>query len=46
MAKQDIHPSAIIEDGAKIGQGVRIGPFEIRPSDEEFTEMVAKRAAT
>jgi hypothetical protein len=26
--------------------GVRIGPFEIRPGDEEFTEMVAKRAAT
>jgi UDP-N-acetylglucosamine acyltransferase len=26
MADRSIHPSAIIEDGAKLGEGVRIGP--------------------
>lgn len=26
-AEPDIHPSAVIEDGARIGAGVRIGPF-------------------
>ena len=23
----DIHPSAIVESGAEVGEGVRIGPF-------------------
>lgn len=27
--KNDIHPTAIIEDGAVIGEGVKIGPFSI-----------------
>ena len=27
MADTAIHPSAVIEDGARIGAGVRIGPF-------------------
>lgn len=27
MAHQGIHPSAVIEEGAEIGQGVTIGPF-------------------
>ena len=29
MAKRDIHPSAIVEDGAKLGDGVKIGPFSV-----------------
>lgn len=27
MAKTDVHPSSIIETGAKLGDGVRVGPF-------------------
>ena len=27
MSAADIHPSAIVEDGAEIGSGCRIGPF-------------------
>ena len=27
MAQAQVHPSAVIEDGAQIGAGVRIGPF-------------------
>lgn len=27
MTKTKIHPSAVIEDGAKLGEGVKIGPF-------------------
>lgn len=27
MAEQSIHPTAIIEDGAKLGSGVKIGPY-------------------
>ncbi len=27
MAEQSIHPTAIVEDGAKLGDGVRIGPY-------------------
>lgn len=33
MAKQDIHPSAIVEDGANLGDGVRIGPFSVVGAD-------------
>ena len=29
MAETKIHPSAIVEDGAKIGDGVIVGPFSI-----------------
>jgi UDP-N-acetylglucosamine acyltransferase len=29
MAKTAIHPTAIIEDGAKLGDGVAVGPFSI-----------------
>jgi UDP-N-acetylglucosamine acyltransferase len=29
MAKTAIHPTAIVEDGAKLGDGVAIGPFSI-----------------
>ena len=29
MSNSSIHPTAIIEDGAKIGQGVSIGPYSI-----------------
>jgi UDP-N-acetylglucosamine acyltransferase len=28
-ATPDIHPTAIIEDGARVGEGVRIGPYSI-----------------
>jgi UDP-N-acetylglucosamine acyltransferase len=27
MSKHEIHPTAVIEDGAKLGDGVRIGPY-------------------
>ncbi len=27
MSKNDVHPTAIVEDGAELGEGVRIGPF-------------------
>ncbi|MFM9850445.1 MAG: acyl-ACP--UDP-N-acetylglucosamine O-acyltransferase, partial [Hyphomicrobiaceae bacterium] len=27
MSKCEIHPTAIVEDGAKLGEGVRIGPY-------------------
>lgn len=27
MSRPGIHPSAVVEDGARIGEGVRIGPF-------------------
>ena len=29
MSKPEIHPTAIVEDGAKIGEGVRIGPYSL-----------------
>jgi UDP-N-acetylglucosamine acyltransferase len=29
MAETKIHPSAVVEDGAKIGDGVTIGPFSL-----------------
>lgn len=27
MSKHEIHPTAIIEDGARLGKGVRVGPY-------------------
>jgi UDP-N-acetylglucosamine acyltransferase len=33
MAETKIHPSAIVEDGAKIGDGVTIGPFSLVGAD-------------
>jgi len=35
-----IHPSAIVEEGAKIGAGVKIGPFCIVGSDVELHDNV------
>jgi UDP-N-acetylglucosamine acyltransferase len=32
-AKASIHPSAVVEAGAKVGQGVKIGPFSIVGAD-------------
>jgi UDP-N-acetylglucosamine acyltransferase len=32
-AKANIHPSAVVEAGAKLGQGVKIGPFSIVGAD-------------
>jgi UDP-N-acetylglucosamine acyltransferase len=29
MPKSDIHPTAVIEDGARLGNGVRIGPYSV-----------------
>jgi UDP-N-acetylglucosamine acyltransferase len=38
MTETVIHPSAIIESGAKIGNGVRIGPFCMVGADVELGE--------
>ena len=27
MRKCELHPTAIVENGARLGEGVRIGPF-------------------
>jgi UDP-N-acetylglucosamine acyltransferase len=35
-----VHPTAIIEDGAKLGEGVRIGPFSIVGSEVELGDGV------
>jgi UDP-N-acetylglucosamine acyltransferase len=40
MAKASIHPSAIVEDGAKLADGVTIGPFCIVGSDVSLGEGV------
>jgi len=29
MPKPDIHPTAIVQDGARLGEGVRIGPYSL-----------------
>lgn len=29
MAKSTIHPTAIVEDGARLGEGVTVGPFSV-----------------
>ncbi|MBO6892990.1 MAG: acyl-ACP--UDP-N-acetylglucosamine O-acyltransferase [Roseibium sp.] len=36
----EIHPTAIIEDGASIGEGVRIGPYSIVGSNVELADGV------
>jgi UDP-N-acetylglucosamine acyltransferase len=33
MAERNIHPSAIVEDGARLGEGVAIGPFSVVGAD-------------
>ena len=38
MTETFIHPSAVVEDGAKIGAGVRIGPFCMVGPDVELGE--------
>jgi UDP-N-acetylglucosamine acyltransferase len=35
-----IHPSAVVEDGAKLGQGVKIGPFSIVGADVTLGDNV------
>jgi UDP-N-acetylglucosamine acyltransferase len=34
----DIHPSAIVEEGARLGEGVKIGPFSIIGKDVRIAE--------
>jgi UDP-N-acetylglucosamine acyltransferase len=36
MQKSDIHTTAIVEDGARIGEGVRIGPYSIVGAEVEL----------
>ena len=38
MPKSDIHPTAIIEDGARLGEGVRVGPYSVVGSEVEIGE--------
>ncbi len=38
MSKPDRHPTAIVEDGARIGAGVRIGPYCVVGADVEIGE--------
>lgn len=40
MADPAIHPTAIVEDGAKLGDGVRIGPFSMVGADVELGDGV------
>lgn len=40
MANAKIHPSAIVEDGAKIGDGVVVGPFSIVGANVSLGEGV------
>jgi UDP-N-acetylglucosamine acyltransferase len=40
MTKVDLHPTSIVEDGAKLGDGVRIGPYCIVGSDVELGDGV------
>lgn len=40
MAKTAIHPTAIVEDGAKLGDGVAIGPFSIVGADVSLGDGV------
>lgn len=41
MAKSAIHPTAIVEDGAKLGDGVTVGPFSIVGADAVLGDGVA-----
>ncbi|MDX2155506.1 MAG: acyl-ACP--UDP-N-acetylglucosamine O-acyltransferase [Hyphomicrobiaceae bacterium] len=36
MQKSDIHPTAVIEDGARVGDGVRIGAYSVVGKDVEL----------
>lgn len=38
MPKSDIHPTAIVADGAKLGAGVRIGPYSVIGPEVELGE--------
>ena len=38
MSKPEIHPTAIVEDGARIGDGVRIGPYSMVGAAAEIGE--------
>ncbi|MGD9511008.1 MAG: acyl-ACP--UDP-N-acetylglucosamine O-acyltransferase [Geminicoccaceae bacterium] len=40
MANSNIHPTAIIEDGAKLGDGVRIGPYSVVGADVVLGDSV------
>lgn len=40
MAESLIHPTAIVEDGAKVGDGVRVGPFSMVGRDVELGDGV------
>ena len=40
MADQQIHPTAIVESGAKLGEGVKIGPFSIVGAEVELGDGV------
>lgn len=40
MSNQEIHPTAIVEDGAQLGDGVEIGPFCIVGSDVVLHDRV------
>ena len=40
MADQHIHPTAIVESGAKLGHGVKIGPFSIVGPEVELGDGV------
>lgn len=40
----DIHPTAIVEDGAVIGEGVRVGPYSIIGPNVELAEGVTLEA--
>lgn len=40
MANSNIHPTAIVEDGARLGEGVKIGPFCLVGRDATLGEGV------
>lgn len=40
MKKADLHPTSIVEEGAKLGDGVRIGPYCIVGRDVELGDGV------
>ena len=40
MADNEIHPSAVVEPGARLGSGVRIGPYSIVGRDVELGDGV------
>lgn len=49
MADHQIHASAIVEDGAKLGEGVRIGPFSFVGAEavlEDGVELISHAVVT